>query len=437
MNPGPASSTVAGPVFAPLMRRAFHHARIIGNLALVQAIVQILGFFSGILIIRSLTQQEYAYFTIANTMQGTLNLLADIGISAGVISIGGRVWQERHRFGELINTGLQLRKRLALAACLVVTPIMYLLLARNGAGVGYRLILVALVIAGLLPQLAIGVLSVVPRLRSDIGRIQTIDFTAAVLRLLGLVAFLWLLSAATAIAIAMVTFFVQYLMLRRYATGVVDLHASADPEDQQVLVRFIRKLAPNAVFYCVQGQITVFLISIFANRASSVAEVGALGRLAMIFAVLSNLLANVFIPAFARCHQPRKLRLLYAGIVGGVTVFGAVVIALAACFPYQFLIVLGNRYTHLGGALLLMVSGAVLNAIAGAMWGLNSAKGWISGSWLYIPATLATQIALIPFVDFSSVTGVLFFNLISAVPSVLLNLVLSFRGFRHQRTVAA
>ena len=83
-----------------------------------------------------------------------------------------------------------------------------------------------------------------------------------------------------------------------------------------------------------------------------------------------------------------------------------------------------------------MVSGAVLSAIAGAMWGLNSAKGWISGSWLYIPATLTTQIALIPFVDFSSVRSVLFFNLISAVPSVLLNLMLSYRGFRHHRTAA-
>jgi O-antigen/teichoic acid export membrane protein len=437
MNLGPASSTVAGPVFAPLWRRAFYHARIIGNLALVQAVVQVLGFLSGILVIRSLSQQEYAYFTIANTMQGTLNLLADIGISAGVISIGGHVWQDRRRFGELINTGLQLRKRLALVACLFVVPVLYFLLARNGAGLGYRWILVVLVVGGLLPQLSAGILSVVPRLRSDIGRIQTIDFTAAALRLVGLLAFLWLLNAATAIAIAMVTFFVQYLMLRHYTASKVDLHSSADAEDRQVIVRFIRKLAPNAVFYCFQGQITVFLISIFANRASSVAEVGALGRLAMIFAILSNLLANVFIPAFARCHHAGKLRLLYAGVVGGVTAFGISVVALAVLFPNQLLFILGSRYSHLGGELVLMVSGAVLNAIAGAIWGLNSAKGWISGSWLYIPSTLLTQIALIPFVDFASVNGVLFFNLISAIPSVLLNLVLSYRGFRSQRPALA
>ena len=84
-----------------------------------------------------------------------------------------------------------------------------------------------------------------------------------------------------------------------------------------------------------------------------------------------------------------------------------------------------------------MVCGAVLNAIAGAMWGLNSAKGWISGSWLYIPSTLVIQIALIPFVNYSSVSGVLLFNHVSAIPSVLLNVVLSYRGFHGERTAVA
>ena len=437
MNPGPASSSVVGAGFAPVMRRAFYHVKIIGNLAMVQAVVQVLSFLSGILVIRSLTQQEYAYFTIANTMQGTLNLLADIGISAGVISIGGHVWHDAHRFGQLIRTALQLRKQLALIALIGVVPILYFLLARNGAGFVYSLVLIGLVVGGLLPQLSSGVLSAIPRLRSDVARIQLIDFTAAALRLIGLVALIWMLTAATAIAVAVLTFVIQYLMLRHYAAQVVESHATTDSEDRNVIVRFIRKLAPNAVFYCFQGQITVFLISIFAHRASSVAEVGALGRLAMIFAVLSNLLTNVFIPAFARCHQASKLKMLYAGVVGGVTIFGIFVIGLAVFFPAQFLFVLGNRYTHLSGELVLMVGGAVLASIASAMWGLNSAKGWISGSWLYIPATLVTQMALIPFVDFSSVGGVLFFNLISAIPSVLLNVLLSFRGFRHYRSALA
>src|SRR5438552_19060971 len=52
-------------------------------------------------------------------------------------------------------------------------------------------------------------------------------------------------------------------------------------------------------------------------------------RLAMIFAVLSNLLANVFAPAFARCQNPRKLRWQYAAIAGGVVCFSLVVLGAA------------------------------------------------------------------------------------------------------------
>src|SRR4029077_9004640 len=127
MNFGPVSPAAPAVGFAPLIRRAFYHAKIIGNLAVVQAVLQVLGFLSGILVIRSLSQQEYAYFTIANSMQGTLNLLADIGISVGVVTIGGRVWQDGRRFGQLISTGLQLRKQLALFCCLFVVPVLYFL----------------------------------------------------------------------------------------------------------------------------------------------------------------------------------------------------------------------------------------------------------------------------------------------------------------------
>jgi hypothetical protein len=84
-----------------------------------------------------------------------------------------------------------------------------------------------------------------------------------------------------------------------------------------------------------------------------------------------------------------------------------------------------------------MVAGSVLIAFGSTLWMLNSSKAWINGSWLYIPLTLVTQIGLVPFTDFSSVAGVLTFNLISTVPAVLLNLWLSYRGFRSLTPVVA
>src|SRR5438309_7992189 len=95
----PVSTPVLDEGSVPIIRRAFDHARRIGSYAMVQVIGQIIAFSSGILLVRWLPQREYAFFTIANAMQATLMLLADIGVSVGLISIGGRVWQDRHRFG--------------------------------------------------------------------------------------------------------------------------------------------------------------------------------------------------------------------------------------------------------------------------------------------------------------------------------------------------
>jgi uncharacterized DUF497 family protein len=422
----------------PPARRVLFFARRAGQFASIQMLVQLIGFAAGILLVRRLNQHEYAFFTIANTLQGTLNVLADIGISIGMVSIGGRVWQDGHRFGELVSTGLRLRRTLGGLAVLTVTPVLFFLLVKNGASLFYSLLLIGAVLAGLFAQLSLGILEVVPRLRSDIRQIQIIDFSGASVRLAVLVVLAFvLLNAGAAAIVGAGTLFLQYQLMRRYAAGVIDLHAPENAEDRRAMIGFIRSQAANAIFFCLQGQITIFLISVFGRRAAAVAEVGALGRLAMIFTVLGSLIANVLAPAFARCQERRKLPWLYAGIVGGVAAFSLLVLGGAIFLPNEFLFILGPRYAHLQHELLLMVGGAILYMLASTIWTLNASRAWINGSWLYIPLTLGTQIALIPAIDFSTVSGVLTFNLVSVAPSLLLNLGLSYRGFRFQEGARA
>src|ERR1700704_4574928 len=106
---GPISPPVLNEASAPIIRTALQRVRVVGKFAFVQAVVQVIGFLSGILLIRYLDQREYAYFTIANTMQGTLNTLADIGISVGLVSIGGRGLQGRKWVGQLLENANPLR----------------------------------------------------------------------------------------------------------------------------------------------------------------------------------------------------------------------------------------------------------------------------------------------------------------------------------------
>jgi O-antigen/teichoic acid export membrane protein len=331
-----------------------------------------------------------------------------------------------------------LRRKLGALAVIGVVPILFYLLIKNGASVHYTVILIVAILAGLSVQLSIGVLSVVPRLRSDVSRIQTIDLTGALARLLALVALMYLfLNGAVALAVGSATLLLQYWMLRRYVAGVIDLKAPENAEDRAAMLGFIKGQAANAIFFCLQGQITIFLISIFGRQVSSIAEVGALSRMAMIFMVLSNLLTNVFAPAFARCQNRRKLAWLYFLIVSCVVIFSGIIFAAAAIFPAQFLFVLGSKYAHLHRELLLIVSASIVSALTGTFWALNASKAWVTGAWLYIPLTIVTQVALIPYLDFSTVSGVLSFNLLSALPNLLLNFFMSYRGFRAFSSAAA
>ncbi len=77
-----------------------------------------------------------------------------------------------------------------------------------------------------------------------------------------------------------------------------------------------------------------------------------------------------------------------------------------------------------------MVAATVANVLVSTLWSMNASRAWIRGSWTYIPLTLATQVALIPYTDFTSVSGVLLFNLISTLPNLLVNLWLGYRGFQ-------
>jgi FkbM family methyltransferase len=70
---------------------------LIGKFLGVQTIVQALGFLVGLIVVRHLSKQEYAHFTVANSLQGTMNILADTGVATALSAIGGRVWQQQPR----------------------------------------------------------------------------------------------------------------------------------------------------------------------------------------------------------------------------------------------------------------------------------------------------------------------------------------------------
>ncbi len=397
----------------------------------LEALVQGLTFACGILIVRALPKADYALFTVANTMQATMNLMADNGIGSGITAIGGRVWQDRFRFGQLITTAMQLRRVFAVISLTLVTPLLFWMLHHNGASLSYTSILTAFVLLGFYFQLTVGVLIPVPRLHLEVNRIQNLYVWATALRLVLLgIAYGIFLNTAVALLAAAISLGLQEVMLRRWVPQMADLKAPANADDRREILGIVRAQAPNSIYYCVQSQLTVWLIGVFGS-ANGVAEIGALGRIAVIFAMLASVMGNVIYPRFARVQEGGLLWRRYWQILAGHAALALALLAFTAIFPDALLWVIGPKYAHLDKELFLMMLSAVLFSILACMWQLNVARGWIVSPWLMIPTGILTQVILIPILEISEVRGVLLLNICSMIPGFFLNFLRTRQGIRE------
>ena len=411
----PSSPTAPGWFAQATLRK---WAPILVKFAFVQAVVQVVGFAAGLLIVRSLPKREYAFYTIGNTMLATILILADSGISSALSSIGGRVWQDHQRLSSLVNTALQLRRQLAALTVLFVVPVLIWLLLQNGANPLVTLGVVLAVLAGSALELFTHIYAIALRLRSEFRQIQTQALSGALVKLaiVGIALFIFL-NATVALSAVVLGYAVQFWMARRWVNREIDREAPADPEMRSEIVSVLRRAAPHSLYYCLQAQITVWLISIFGN-SENVANVGALGRLVVVFALLSSVTVEVVLPAFSRIQSLGQLRRRYLQIVLGYFVFSVLLVGVVAAFPQQVLSILGSQYSHLHSEGILMAACAVASTMAGLLWATNAARAWIVPPLLLIPCTIAVQVVLVFLLRLSTVRGVLLFTMYTWVPSI-------------------
>jgi hypothetical protein len=386
------------------------------------------------LILRNLPKREYALYTLCNSMLSTILLLADSGLSSALMAIGGRVWHDRGKLSQLIQTAMQLRRLFSAIAIVVVVPVLLWLLRRNGATHGKAAALLVIVLVGCGLELVTRIYAVALRLKSEVRQIQNQALVAAIVKaaIVGVAVAVWF-NIEIAVLAVVAGYAVQYGMLNRWQAKHLDAGAEPDPQMRREIISVVRQQSSHLIYYCLQAQLTVWLISIFGN-ADRVADVGALSRLAVVFSILGSLTNELVFPAFARIQVPAMLRRRYLQIVFGFSVLCGLMIAVVAIFPDQVLSVLGGQYKHLHAEGILMAVSTVLGAIAGLTWGLNAARAWIVPPMTYILVTIALQALLVKFVDFSTVRGVLYFSILSGIFSLVWSMSFALMRIHQQKT---
>lgn len=379
-----------------------------------QILVQATGFISAILIIRLLPTDEYALYTLANTLLSNLIILGDSGIANGVMSEGGKVWQDKTKLGKVLATGMSLRFKFARYSLLATTPPFLYLLYHHHAGWGTSILIILSIIPAFYAATIGSLYEIAPKLRQDIIPLQKIQLGAAIGRMglivMSLFAMPLTIVATLAAGIAQIWANKKTLQVSK---NYADSTQAPDPIIEKRLVGMSRRMLPEAIYICLSGQITIWLISFFGSTAA-VAEAGALTRLTTVISLFSMLFAALMVPRFARMATGGLLLRRYIQIqLGMLVMFGLIVLGVYL-LSTQILWVLGPAYSDLQLELVLMMTGSALYVIGQSCFLLCASKTWVINPIISIPLSLCT-IAISAFtIDISSLAGLFTLNIVVA-----------------------
>lgn len=387
-----------------------------------QILVQAVSFISGILIIRLLPVQEYAFYTLANTMLGTMTVLADGGISTGVMAEGGKVWQNKQKLGSVLMTGLDLRKKFAIGSLLVSLPILLYLLLHNGASWIISIMIALALIPAFYAALSDSLLEIAPKLHQSILPLQKNQLSVGIGRLiltaLSIFIFPWAYLAILANGLPRIWGNIQ---LRKIGNKFIEKNQEPDVIVKKKILTIVKRQMPESIYYCLSGQINIWLISIFGTT-TALASLGALGRFNMITNLFLVIFLTLVIPRFARLENNKSEILKKIFSVTLVLLFlSFAIILFSSLFSDQILWILGKDYKGLNNIFILIIIGGCISMFQGVFFSINSSKGWIISPLLYIMISLITTIIALLVVNVSTLEGVIYFNIIiSTIQAIVL-----------------
>lgn len=377
-----------------------------------QIVVQALGFMVGILIVRYLTTDEYAIYTLAITMQSTLSVLTDGGIGSGFFSEGGQVWNQPNKLGQVIRTGISLRRRFTFFSLMLTLPVFFILLQYHNISLWYTFAIVISIVPAFYLNLSGAFYEMALKLNQDLVHLHQIQLVTSILRVI--IQFIVLLIFPISILILLVNGIVQYFStqnLKKRALSFADLSVSSNNELKSRMLKLVIRTLPGTIYFSFSSQITNWLISIFGTT-TNIAQLGALGRFSMVFNLFASVFAIVVLSKFSKLPFHSKLITKnFLLILFSLVLFNLVILGFVWVFSTQLLAILGPNYSALTSELFLSILAGTIGLISNSTFSLLSVKSWFINPFIFIPLSILSIVIGIFLCDVSTLTGVLYLNI--------------------------
>lgn len=407
-------------------------AKIIATFIAGQGLVQLLQLLGGFFLIRWLSVEDYAQYSMAFAFQSTAQILVGLGFSSAIIALTGNNIHEKKLLGDYISAGKFYRNRLYAVVggcCLVGFPLMT---AEHDWPVYITILLLVAILSSLYFTGNNAFYKTPLLIHKRLRNLYSVQIKSGFCRIIFFGLF-YSLSFINAWIAALVTSGITWYEGRAFKKKAKPFFIEPEissVDSRKEMLQYVKPVMPGIIYSAFSTQIALFVISIFGST-QNIAEVGALGRLGQIFLIFNVASSTLIVPYLAK-QSSKNLQKKYLFIISIAILFSCGMVATAFLVPESLLWIIGNKYAHLEKEVGLLVLNSSIIFINVVMWDMNCSRKWL---WSWIPvvsisSNLVAQFFLIFKMDLDTTYNVLVYSVILSVFNLSNKILVAIIGFK-------
>jgi O-antigen/teichoic acid export membrane protein len=403
------------------------------------ASIRLMAAASSIILVRALSVENYAFFTVLLTTFTFACTFSDLGSTESVAYFRRRALQRKRAWDGYVSAVRRLRT-ISLMFAFVLAIAYFLWVTRSfGRAVSETTLAVVALVAAAVFATSASIWIYLLRLEGGFNASYVAEASNETAKLTVALAMLWfstnqgtvafigiLLGSAMLFAVSRRSY--RKLPLSREKRSG---RTESDRRRFRVLMGQARHVYPVALYFAIQGPFIIWIAAEFGGLRV-VGELGALGRVSAILAAAAGFVVAVIVPRLSNISDDARFRAAYFRILAMLLTYAAVVPALTWYFADYILLILGSNYAGLQLELSLVVASGVVSTIVVFLWQVSRIRGWLRWQTLRIPMLIVVQIGLVSVLDLSSLSAVLLLSLATFAVDAAMQFAINIHGLREK-----
>jgi O-antigen/teichoic acid export membrane protein len=411
--------------------------RLASDYAIAQAVIRLFAAVSSLLLVRLLPVSEYGYYTLLLAAFTFISTFSDMGVTESLSFFRLRARRKNRPWLHYFHAVLRFRRTVFLAGFAASSVYVLYVGSRFDKDMFTTAAAIALMGCSAFAAIHAGTTAYALRLELRFRAAYLVELGNEAAKLL-VIGVLWTLSLTTAIAgmasVAMGVFTAATLatmFLGRVARPMAASHRHINRSNRMLLGQ-IAPVIPGTIHFALQGPLVAWLATHYGS-VSTLAEIGALGRLAVIIGFFAGFSSTVFVPRLVSMTDEARFTKQYLRWWAVLLAYGGLMLAAIAAFPDALLWLLGSGYKGLHDELLVACSTAIVATWGAYSWQINRARGWVKYQLYRVPVMVLIQVALVLALDLSNARSILLFVFLSTAFDTLFQTLISVAGFWARR----